>query len=158
MTDLSKIHPPEIVSTEAIKAAVIHLDIPCDEMQTAMGPAIHEVIEVVTRQGTGPAGPVFANHARFDPERFDFEVGVPVNGEFAATGRVKAGELPAARVVRTVYRGAYEGLPDAWQEFTTWVRERNMDTAEGFREVYAKGPESSENPADWETELSWVLR
>lgn len=149
---------PKIVETEAVPAAVIHLSFPRSQMQREMGPAIHEAIDLVVSQGVGPAGPVFANHSRFDPERFDFELGVPINGELSPEGRVTAGELPAARIVQTIYRGPYDGLPQAWQQFSEWIRENDIQTAEGFREVYARGPESSENPEEWETELSWEIR
>ena len=55
------------------------------------------------------------------PKVFDFEIGVPVSAPFTPAGRVKPGMLPAAKVVRTVYRGAYEGLGDAWGEFDAWI-------------------------------------
>jgi effector-binding domain-containing protein len=149
---------PRLVETDATPAAVIHLSLYRNEMQREMGPAIHEVIDAVMNQGVGPAGPVFANHARFDPEWFDFEVGVPTNADFSQAGRVQPGELPAVRVVQTTYRGPYEGLPEAWQQFSEWIRENEIQTADGFREVYSKGPESSDNPDEWETELSWEIR
>lgn len=34
---------------------------------------------------------------------------------------VKAGQLPAATVARTVYHGPYEGRGATWAEFLAWV-------------------------------------
>lgn len=44
-------------------------------------------------------------------------------------GRVESGELPAATVVRTVYHGPYEGLPDAWGELDAWMKEQGHTQA-----------------------------
>lgn len=43
------------------------------------------------------------------PDVFDFEIGVPVPAPIKAAGRVNSGRLPAAKVARTVFHGAYEG-------------------------------------------------
>jgi effector-binding domain-containing protein len=50
---------------------------------------------------------------------------VPVTAPVSPTGRVEAGQLPAATVAQTVYHGGYEGLGSAWEELGAWV------TAEG---------------------------
>ena len=56
------------------------------------------------------------------PEIFDFDLGVKVSAPVKATGRVKPGELQAAKAAHTVYSGPYEGLPTAWGEFNAWIR------------------------------------
>lgn len=116
-----RLDTPRIVDTQGQPAAVIRLTIPRSEIRSVMGPAIGEVIAAVTAQGIGPTGPVFSHHFRLDPRVFDFEVGVLVSGVVAAAGRVKPGELPAATVARTIYRGTYEGLAAAWGEFEAWI-------------------------------------
>jgi effector-binding domain-containing protein len=148
---------PEIAHTDAQPAAVIHLTIPRAEIRTVMGPAINEVIAAATAQGVGPAGPLFSHHFRNDPTVFDFEVGVPVAGAVQASGRVRPGTLPAAKVVRTVYRGPYEGLPAGWSEFEAWVTAQGHGRIGAFWERYVRGPESSPDASTWETELNVVL-
>jgi effector-binding domain-containing protein len=159
------IEPPEIVEADAQAAAVIHVTTPRDQIQAVMPPAIHEVIDAVSDQGVGPAGPVFAHHLSMPTDEFDFEVGVPVSGPVAPTGRVRPGQLPAATVVRTVYKGPYEGLPEAWREFGERAERELGDRlkAEGLRpgrtlwERYVAGPESSPDPSAWRTELNRPL-
>ncbi len=75
-----------------------------------MGPDIGEAIAAVKAQGNGPAGPLFAHHLKMTPEAFDFAICVPVSAPVRAVGRVKPGQRPAVKVVRTVYHGPYEGL------------------------------------------------
>ena len=89
---------------------------------------------------------------------FDFELGVKVSAPVRANGRVKRGELPAARVARTIYSGSYEGLPAAWGEFTKWMEANGLKQAEDLWEVYSVGPQSSPDAADWRTELNRPLR
>lgn len=149
---------PQILTTRAEPAAVIRLTIPREQIQQLMGPAIHEVIAAVAAQGIGPAGPVFSRHFCVDPAIFDFEVGVPVSGPVQPSGRVHASELPAAKVIRTVYQGPYENLGPAWGEFTAQIeRMEEIKAASGFWERYVYGPESSPDPAQWRTELNRVL-
>ena len=112
---------PQITQTAAQLTAIIRLTVPREEIRDVMGPGIGEVRAAVAAQGIAPAGPWFTHHLRMDPVTFDFEVGVPVAAPVVAVGRVKAGHLPATKVARTVYRGAYEGLAAAWGEFMAWI-------------------------------------
>jgi effector-binding domain-containing protein len=148
---------PQIVRTQAQPTAVIRLTIPHAEIQTVMGPAIAEVMAAVAAQGLSPAGPVFSHHLRMAPDTFDFEVGVPVKAPVSATGRVKASQLPAATVARTVYHGPYEGLGSAWGEFGEWIATEGYKPATNLWECYTAGPESSPDPVTWRTELNRPL-
>ncbi len=148
---------PQIVQTAAQRTAVIRLTIPRDEIQRVMGPGINEVMTAIAAQGIAPAGPVFSHHLRMDPDTFDFEIGVPVAAPIAAAGRVEAGQLPAATVARTSYRGPYEGLGAAWGEFIAWIAAEGHEPAPDLWECYVTGPESSADPATWRTELNRPL-
>jgi len=148
----------QIVETRAQPTAVIRMTVPRAEIQSVMGPAIAEVMAAAAAQGIGPAGPVFSHHFRMDPEVFDFEVGVPVSGPVTETGRVKASQLPAATVARAIYRGPYEGLGAAWGELCQWMAAEGHQPAENLWEFYVAGPESSPDPAKWQTELNRPLQ
>jgi len=112
---------PQITQTAALLTAIIRLTIPREEIRNVMGPGIGELMAAVAAQGIAPAGPWFTHHLRMDPNTFDFEIGVPVTEPVVAAGRVKAGQLPATKVARTVFHGAYEGLAAAWGEFDAWI-------------------------------------
>ena len=60
-------------------------------------------------------------------------------------------------MARTVYHGGYEGLGPAWGEFLGWIESQGLKSAEDLWEVYAAGPESSPDPANWRTELNRPL-
>lgn len=149
---------PRITQTEAQRAAVIRVTVPRDEIRNVMGPGMDELVATVAAQGIGPAGAVFSHHLRMDPEVFDFEIGVPVTGDVTPSGRVEAGELRAATVARTVYHGPYEGLGDAWGEFDAWLSDNGHEPAPDLWETYVTGPETTQDPTGWRTELNRPLR
>ncbi|HEY0558534.1 MAG TPA: GyrI-like domain-containing protein [Thermoanaerobaculia bacterium] len=148
---------PEIVQTDTLQAAVIHLTIPRSEIQKAMGPAIGELKAAVAAQGITPAGPIFAHHLKMDTQSFDFELGLPVATPVSATGHVKAGSLKAATVVRAIYHGPYEKLYAAWSEVEAWMKAEGLKGAPDLWESYVSGPESSPDPSTWRTELNRPL-
>ena len=151
------IDPPEIVQTEARRAAVIPLTIPREEIRSVMGPGLEELYGALAAQGLTPAGPWYSYHRRLDPAVFDFEIGVPVDADVAPTGRVRPGERPAATVARTVYHGPYEGLGAAWGELGEWIGERGHGPAPDLWERYLSGPEADPDPETWRTELNRPL-
>jgi effector-binding domain-containing protein len=148
---------PQITQTAVQQAAIIRLTIPRKEIRNVMGPGITELMAAVAAQGIAPAGPIFSHHLKMDPAVFDFEIGVPVSAPIAAAGRVKPGQLPAAKVARTIFRGDYEGLGAAWGEFNAWIAAKGHTPGPDLWECYVAGPESSPDPANWRTELNRPL-
>ena len=145
---------PQIIQTTAQTAAVIHLTVPRSDMMKVFGPAAGELMAALAAQGMKPEGAIFAHHLKMSADNFDFELGVRVSTPVKATGRVKPGELPAAKVVRTVYSGPYEGLPAAWVEFTKWIKANGHEQGDELWELYSVGPQSTPDPAGWRTELN----
>ncbi len=149
---------PQIVQTSSQPSAVIHLTIPASEMPKQFGPAVAELMATLHAQRVEPVGAVFAHHLANPSETFNFELGVKVTAPVKATGRVYPGELPAARVARTIYSGPYEGLPAAWGEFTTWIKAQGYGQAENLWELYSFGPQSSPDSTTWKTELNRPIK
>ena len=122
-----------------------------------MWSAIAELIAGLAAQGIAPAGPLFTYHLNTNADTFGFELGVPINAPLTATGRIKGGLLPAARVARTIYCGPYECLFDAWKSFGARVTAEGHTLASGLWECYLASPESSPDPTEWRTELNLPL-
>jgi effector-binding domain-containing protein len=152
------LEPPQIAQTTSGPTAIIHLRVSQDEIQEVMGPTLQELIAEVRNQNITVTGPWFTHHLGRPSDGFDFEISVPVASPVRPAGRVKASERPAMKVARTVYHGGYEGLGNAWSEFLDWIDANGHTTTEDLWEVYAVGPESSEDPADYRTELIQPLR
>ena len=152
------IETPQIIQTQAQAAAVIHLTVARSDMMKVFGPAVGELMSVLATQGVEPIGAVFAHHLKMSPDAFDFELGVRVTSPVKATGRVKPGQLPSAKVARTIYHGPYDGLPSAWGEFDKWMRANGHEQASSLWELYSVGPQSTPDPANWRTELNRPLK
>jgi effector-binding domain-containing protein len=148
------IDTPKVVQTQELLAAVIPFKIRREEMMTVFGPAVEELVKVLKGQGIAPASAIFAHHLRMTPEHFDFEMGFVVDRPVKGEGRVIPSKLPATKVMRTIYRGGYEGLPGAWGEFDAWMKKEGVQQGEGLWELYDKGPQTSPDPTKWETVLS----
>jgi len=151
------IDTPHITKTAIQLAAAIRLTIPRAEIRKVMGPGLNEVRAAIEAQGIASVGPWFTHHLRIEPDIFDFEICVPVAVPLVASGRVKPSQLPATTVARTIYRGAYEGLPAAWGQFDAWITANGHARAPDLWECYVAGPESSPDPATWRTELNRPL-
>jgi effector-binding domain-containing protein len=148
---------PHVTQSVAQLAAVIRLTVRREEIRNVMGPGLGELMGALAEQGIVPTGPWFTHHLRMDPEIFDFEICMPIATPVAAVGRVQPGQLPAARVARTVYVGPYEGLGDAWGEFDGWIKANGHQLGPDLWEIYIAGPESSPDPANFRTELNRPL-
>ena len=151
------ISPPEVITTQEVATAAIHLLIPCQDMGKYMDPAIQEVIKTITGQGIQITGPMFSYHHRRPGDTFDFEIGFPVNKAIKEEGRVKNSKLPAVKVVRSVYQGPYEGLAQAWPALQQWVRANGHGETGRFWESYLNNPNEVKDPKDYRTELNWIV-
>lgn len=144
---------PELSTQRAFTAAVIPLDIPREQMSSAMPTAIAELRQAIAEQGLTVTGSLFCHHVRLSRERFTFEVGFPVATELRAVGRVKPAHYPELRIAHVVHTGPYEDLFKAWTAFEIWIEAARLTTASTLFERYVRGPESGEPPSRWETEL-----
>src|SRR5450755_4416611 len=151
------IDEPKIVTTVDQPYAALHLTVAREQMQQVMGPAVQEVHAAVATQGLAPAGAWFTHHLRRPNATFDFEVCVPVATRIEDAGRVTGKTWPAMTVAKTELQGNYDRLAAAWGEFAAWTEREGHSMAPDLWEVYRIGPESSDNPDDWRTELNWEV-
>jgi effector-binding domain-containing protein len=151
------IDTPKRVETKEEQTAVIRFRIERSEMMTVFGPAVQEILGVLKAQGVAPASAVFAYHHSMPPGKFDFEMGFVVAQPVRPTGRVVPGKLPATTVMRSTYRGGYDGLPGAWGEFDAWMKKEGVEQGEALWELYDKGPQTGPDESKWETVLNRVL-
>jgi effector-binding domain-containing protein len=147
------IDTPQITQTALQNTAIIHLTIPREEIQTVMGPGIAELMATIAAQGIKPTGSWFTHHLKMASDTWDFEISVPVSAPIIAASRVRPSQWPAMKIARTVYHGPYEGLGNAWGEFTDWITANGHAPAQDLYECYVAGPESSPDSANWRTEL-----
>jgi effector-binding domain-containing protein len=65
--------------------------------------------------------------------------------------------LDETKVARTIFRGSYEGLGAGWKQLGEWIEKQGYKAADDRWECYLKGPESSADASEWETELNRAI-
>ncbi|HEY6879355.1 MAG TPA: GyrI-like domain-containing protein [Polyangiales bacterium] len=138
------IETPEVVENAAQLVATIPIQCTLAEIRTVMGPGIHELRSTLESQGVEVTGAWLGHHFRMPSDTFDFEIAMPVAQACKPIGRVKMSQLPAGKVARTVYHGAYEGLGSAWGEFIAWAQQNDVPYTGEFWEQYTVGPEAGD--------------
>jgi len=151
------IDPPQITTTRLQPSAVIRIAASMSDMPKVVHPALGELMALVKAQGIGPASAWYILVHSMDATKMDFEVGVPVTDPVKPTGRVQAGQLPAARVARTIHHGPYEGMPAAWAELDAWIAKNGHKPAGPLWDVYVAGPETGPDSSKWRTQMNRPL-
>jgi len=151
------IDPPWIEQMPEQAVAFVPISVARSQIQMAMMPGLGEIHNTLNEQGIAPVGPWLTHHHYLKPDEFHFDICVPVTKAIQPQGRVRAGTLDARKVARTIHRGPFEGLGQAWGAFMAWVSAERLAACIDFFECYAKGPETSPDPVQWETVLSVPL-
>ena len=158
MPDAALITTPTVLPTELVTVARIRLHVPRNGMQQHLPPALEEIFRTLVAQKITPAGPWFAHHIELPATHFHFDACVPVPAPVEPAGRVEPGTIPAMTVARTLYRGPYTHLPQAWVEFRAWTVSQQLPTDTQVIERYVVNPSTTLDPDQLQTELVWPLR
>lgn len=152
------IDSPQIIDIRPARiTAVIHLCCTCEEIRCALGRGARELLDSIKDQGAEAVGPLFIHHLRRPTDSFDLEIGIPVDKPVHPAGRMHPGEWPAMRVARTMHRGRYEELPQAWGTLRDWIAAQRLATTGDLWECYITGPETGSDASAWRTELNQPL-
>ena len=92
------------------------------------------------------------------------DLAVPVEGTPPPDERVRAGLLPAGDYVTLLFRGHYDGLVAANAAVQQWGEQHGvrwaMDSPTVWRariEQYLTDPREEPDPAQWETEIAYLI-
>ncbi len=157
MPTTALITAPTVLATEPVHVAAIRLHIPRNGMAEQLPTALEELFRTLVAQGLTPAGPWFAHHIDLPTDHFHFDACVPVASPVQPTGRVEPRVIPAMTVARTLYRGPYTQLPQAWAEFRAWAIAQQLPTDAQVIERYLVNPSTTLDPDQLQTELVWPL-
>lgn len=113
-----------------------------------------ELNEVLQSQEINITGPLFFIY-RDEPKNglFDIEIGHAVSGKFTGDSEILCKESYQGKVAKCEFKGSYDNIPSAWDEFGVEIKNYNLVTKELCWESYDKGPNESSNPELWVTTL-----
>jgi effector-binding domain-containing protein len=124
-----------------------------------------ELFGWLAEHGIAPAGPPFIRYHVIDMDaELEIELAVPVEAPVQASGRVRAGILPAGRYVTLLHTGPFDGLVAANGALQDWARERDIaleSSGDGRRwqgrvEHYLTDPAAEPDQAKWQVEVAYL--
>ena len=120
-----------------------------------MGLAFQAVGDLIASKGITSAGKPLSVYYGYDPEIMTFRAGFLVSGEDAekAEGDVKAGVLPAGKVLNYVHEGPYAKLRVGYDEAMNYIVENGMIIGEPTWEIYLNEPDDVETEDELKTDI-----
>lgn len=105
-----------------------------------------------------PAGPAYALFTRQPSDTVDIEIGFPTSTALIAPipaqkVTLEPGEIPAGKVASLSHIGAFDKLPQAYEELLAQVEQQGMTPKLPFFEVYVTEPSPEMDPADLRTDI-----
>ena len=104
------------------------------------------------------AGPPFVLYHKWDEENdaVIFSCAVPTNSKIVSDDPdILTGKLESFRTVKTVLKGNYSNLKEAWETTMTYIANNNLEMVDGgsMLETYITDPMNELNPSKWITEI-----
>jgi DNA-binding transcriptional MerR regulator len=143
----------------AVTAAAISTTLAMEEAGLWFQGAVGELYATLRAQGlrpTGPPGGVYGPEV-FTTLRGPATVFVPVAGEPATAGRVRAQEIPAAELAVIVHRGSHDDVDRSYGALAAHVTRHALGVDGPTREYYLVGLHNADRVEDWETEICWPI-
>jgi DNA-binding transcriptional MerR regulator/effector-binding domain-containing protein len=132
----------------------------CDFISKAQQTLLHVAKESLL----GLAGSALTRyHEDERDDCWEVEVCLPVAGHtpIDLPKEIYSSELPSGTVAFTVHAGdcgGDRGMQDAYKAVWSWLHEHGHETLGGPIEVYVFDETNTENPADFRTEVAWMIR
>jgi effector-binding domain-containing protein len=121
-----------------------------------LGQLFGEVFAYLGQRRITPVGPPIGiyHDQEFREQDTDVEVAAPVTGSVPEGDRVKGRKLPAVEEMACiVHKGSYETVGGTYGQLMAWIEANGYRMVGPVREVYIQGPESSDDPSTYVTEI-----
>lgn len=157
---------PQVADRDELAYAGLPMTVTMDSFSAAIDAGFPELFGTLGQLGLQPAGPPLIRYHVIDMEaEMEVELGVPVNGVVAATGRVRPGLLPGGRYVTLLHTGHYDGLMAANAALLDWAAQQGItleNSEDGRRwqgrvEHYLTDPSAEPDPSTWRTEVAFLI-
>jgi effector-binding domain-containing protein len=147
----------EIIELEETLTAAVRVECPPAEVGAGIEAAHHDIGMALAEAERRPVGPPFARFSEIGDDQVVFEIGIPIDGLFLASGRVEPLTLPGGRAAATIHIGPYRGLGSAYRALEAWLDSEGHEKAGLPWEVYLTDPELTPDEADWKTQIVWPI-
>jgi len=109
------------------------------------------------------AGKPFVLYNKWDAENdaIIFSACIPTNSKILSEEPdILTGKLESFRTVKTVLKGDYSNMQEAWDKTLNYIAVNNLEVIEGgpMLQTYLTLPENYPNPADWKAEIYIAIK
>jgi effector-binding domain-containing protein len=110
------------------------------------------------------AGPPFLLYHKRDKENdaVIFSSAVPTNSKIITEedSHILTGQLESFKAIKTVLRGNYDNLEEAWKTTMNYIADQNLEVNDSgpMLETYVTDPIEQPNPAKWITEIYIAIK
>lgn len=147
---------PELIEVEPQHVAVVRKKVSISELRDVFDRGFPAVIDVLERQSIEPIGPGLALYHGLPGDTVDVSVGFPTAAAIEAEGDVQPAMLPGGEVARLEHIGAYERLPQSYEQLQNWMADRMLLPGQTIWEVYVTEPAGGD-PDALVTQLNWPV-
>ncbi len=121
--------------------------------------AVAEVLATLATQHVEPAGPggSVVSDAFFADESGEITVFVPTSVAVEPAGRVVHLRLPPVELAVIEHAGPHDGIDRTYGALAAHVAERALSVDSAIRERYLVGPDDTDDPSQWRTEIGWPI-
>ena len=123
---------------------------------TAAFEELSDTLAVADIPSAGCRGAIFAQ-GMFEREQGEVVVFIPVEHAVPDSGRARGVVIPSAELAVTVHHGTHDDFDRSYGALGRHVAEHALNVQTPVREYYLVGPEHSENPEEWRTEIAWPI-
>ena len=127
-----------------------------------VGPLYGEIFKHLGKKWVfKPAGPLMmiCHDNEYKESDVDVEVAVPIGKNISGSDRVKVYELPGVEEAAcTIYKGAYEGISEAYNALMSWIEINGYQIIGNDRELYLTDPNKVKDPSENITEIQFPVQ
>jgi len=134
-----------------------------DEFKTKMVEMLTGISEYVQKNNISMAGAPFVSYHNWDEENnaVMFSCCVPTTAKvISSESDILTGQLKPFKSVKTVLKGDYGNLKEAWDKAMKYIPENGLEFTEAgpMLESYLTDPMTEPNPANWITEIYLAVK
>lgn len=105
-----------------------------------IGESYMKIMGYLKELGEQPADAPFTAYHNLDMQNLDVEMGFPVARLLPEKGGIKAGEIPQSKFISCMYKGAYAGMEQLYNEMFKWIAENGYEQVGVYYEYYYNSP------------------
>jgi effector-binding domain-containing protein len=111
-----------------------------ENLPKVIGESYGKIMQYLAELGEQPADAPYTAYYNLDMKDLDVEMGFPVAKPLPAKGEIESGEIPQGRYVSCMYKGAYSGMEQPYNEMFKWIAENSYEPKGVCYEYYYNSP------------------